>query len=57
VYFAPDILTTTAGSNWPAGLSAPVNLPSGWEPLSAEAFGGSSSSAAGAFVAVRHCVQ
>lgn len=59
-YYAPAVLSTPSGSDWPTGLTTPVNLPSGWEPLEASPFGGMSGSGTntvGAFVIVRHCVQ
>lgn len=59
-YYAPAVLTTPSGADWPAGLTKPVNLPNGWEPLEASPFGGTNgggTNTVGAFVIVRHCVQ
>jgi hypothetical protein len=59
VFYQPDVLSRGAG-DWPQGLSSPVSLPAGWEPIEAAPFGGSTSntaSTAGALAIVRKCAQ
>jgi hypothetical protein len=59
-YYQPDVLTRSGTSDWPTGLSNAVTLPTGWEPLEASPFGGSSggpTSSVGALVVARHCLQ
>jgi hypothetical protein len=59
-YYAPGVITRTGSNDWPVGLTSPVQLPSGWEPITASIFGGTTSqdlSIAGALAMVRKCVQ
>lgn len=55
-YYAPNVLTRPANGDWPSGLSTPISLPAGWEPIEAAPFGGSGGSI-GALTVVRKCVQ
>lgn len=59
-FYQPNVLTHSGGADWPVGPSSAVNLPSGWEPIEATAWGGSASTASttvGALVIIRHCAQ
>jgi hypothetical protein len=59
-FYQPNVLTRSGTADWPAGLSSMVNLPNGWEPIEATAWGGTNSSTSttvGALVIVRHCAQ
>ncbi|HEY6463460.1 MAG TPA: hypothetical protein VIY73_25005 [Polyangiaceae bacterium] len=59
MYYQPDVLTRGPG-DWPQGLSSPVTLPAGWEPIEAAPFGGTTGSTAsttGALAVVRKCAQ
>lgn len=60
VYYAPDILSASGPGNWPSGLSSAVTLPSGWEPIQATPFGGTTSATTntvGALAVLRKCAQ
>ena len=59
-FYQPNLLSRSGVLDWPAGLTSTVNLPTGWEPIEASPWGGSSSTASttvGALVVVRHCAQ
>jgi hypothetical protein len=58
-FYQPNVLMKGA-ADWPSGLSSTVNLPTGWEPIEASPWGGSSSTTSttiGTLVVVRHCAQ
>ena len=66
-FYAPDFITGTIPTGggltvWPTGLTGQVQLPAGWEPITASTFGGGvtpdqTTVHLGALAMVRKCVQ
>jgi hypothetical protein len=55
-FYKASVITRPAQGDWTEGLSPPIDLPAGWEPLTAAPYGGSSNDI-GAMVMLRRCAE